>query len=157
MVDKMRKIYAGGQDFPSQAQVYRNIIEFWKKVIKRKQAVLKSQAALRALDKQLKIPITTQKRMTEETAKHKLKTAYQAYFHARPNLPKWREEFQVGLVQALASDWDKSPKVILALIYNGGKSPEIFDKRIRKPKSYGQQQPIATARSTNTSMKRTWW
>ena len=73
-----------------------------------------SRAALQALAEQVKIPLTTPKRMVEETVKHNLTTAYQAYFHARPNLPKWREEFQVGLVQVLASKRDKLPKVIMA-------------------------------------------
>ena len=51
--------------------------------------------------------------MIEETVKRKLTTPYRGYFHTRPNLSKWRDEFYVGLVQALASDWDKSPKVII--------------------------------------------
>ena len=69
-----------------------------------------SQAGLQALAKQLKYSLITTKRMIEETVKRKLTTAYRAYFHARPNLPKWRDEFEVGLVQALASDWINHPK-----------------------------------------------
>ena len=122
-----------------------------------------SRAALRVLVKRFKIPLNTSKQMTEETVQHKLTTALQVFFQPRPDLPKWREEFQVGLVQTLVSDQDKSPIVIMAQMKGEkhqrtvGKNPEIFDKRMRKTQSYGQQQPIATARYINAPIKRIWW
>ena len=40
--------------------------------------------------------------MTFEQADAKLMMAYRAYFKARPELPPWREQFQIGLIEALA-------------------------------------------------------
>ena len=40
------KIYAGGQDFSPKAQAYRDTIEFWEGIVKRKQGVLTSRNAL---------------------------------------------------------------------------------------------------------------
>lgn len=71
-----------------------------------------SRAALRALAKRLQFSLKTPKRMSYETVQRKLTAPYKAYNLAKPNLPKWREEFQVGLVQALASEKDRSTKLI---------------------------------------------
>ena len=52
--------------------------------------------------------------MTQENVHHKILLAFMAYNLAKPNLTKWREEFQVSLVNALASEKDQSPKAIIA-------------------------------------------
>ena len=52
--------------------------------------------------------------MTQENVQHKILSAYKDYNLAKPNLLKWREEFQVSLVNALASEKDQSPKAIIA-------------------------------------------
>ena len=76
----MRNIYVGGQDFSPQAQVYRDTIEFWKRILKQKQVVMISRAALRALAEQVELLLTTLKRISEEIVKHKLATVYRVYF-----------------------------------------------------------------------------
>ena len=35
----LRKIYASGQDFSPKAQSFRDVIEFWKRIVKRKKGV----------------------------------------------------------------------------------------------------------------------
>ena len=33
----LRRMYAGGQDFLQKAQSFKDVIEFWKRIVKRKQ------------------------------------------------------------------------------------------------------------------------
>ena len=42
--------------------------------------------------------------MTLEQAGTKLTMAYRAYFKAQPEFPQWREEFQKGLIEAVAEN-----------------------------------------------------
>ena len=119
VVYKMRKIYADGQDFSPQDQVFRDAIEFWKRILEQKQGVLTSQVVLGALAKCLKFPLKTPKRMSYETVQRKLTSAYKAYNLAKPNLPKWKKEFQVSLVPALASEKDRSAKLIISQTKRG--------------------------------------
>ena len=70
--------------------------------------------ALKVLAKYLLKLLTVPGQMPLEQAEERLIMAYQPYFKARSNLPKWREEFQVGLVQVLAADQHKSMVVIKA-------------------------------------------
>ena len=73
--------------------------------------------------------------MSYETVQHKLPAAYEVYNLAEPNLPKWREDFQVSFVQALASEKERSAKPIISqmkrgkyLKYLGPKSRNIQQK-----------------------------
>ena len=50
--------------------------------------------------------------MTIAQADTKLAMAYRAYFKARPEFPKWREEFQIRLIEAVAEDTVKTAKQI---------------------------------------------
>ena len=52
--------------------------------------------------------------MTLEQANAKLTLVYQAYFKARPEIPKWREEFQIGLIEAVAEDTGRTVEKIKA-------------------------------------------
>ena len=72
----VRKIYAGGQDFSPKAQSFKDVIEFWKRIVKRKQGVLTSRTALRAIAKQVKISLQFPKTLTIAQACAKLSLAY---------------------------------------------------------------------------------
>ena len=48
------------------------------------------------------------KPVSVKQANAKLTKAFQAYFKARPTFPLQREEFQLGLIEALAKDKDRS-------------------------------------------------
>ena len=52
--------------------------------------------------------------MILEQADAKLTIAYRAYFKARPEFPQWREEFQIGLIEAVAEDTGRTAKQIKA-------------------------------------------
>ena len=73
-----------------------------------------SQVALKTLAKRLIISLNTPRDMSLEQTEGMLAMVYQVYFKAGPNLPKWREKFQLGLVHALAEDKEKSPAIIKA-------------------------------------------
>ena len=64
--------------------------------------------------KRVKISLQLPKTITLEQANAKLTLAYQAYFKARPEFPKWRQEFQVGLIEAVAEDTGQTAKQIKA-------------------------------------------
>ena len=108
----LRKIYAGGQDFSPKAQSFKDVIEFWRRIVKRKQGVLTSRTALRVIAKRVKISLQFPKTLTITQAGAKLTMAYQAYFKARLEFPKWREEFQVGLIEAVAKDTGKTAQQV---------------------------------------------
>ena len=57
--------------------------------------------------------------MTLEQMDAKLTIAYQAYFKARPGFPQWREEFQIGLIEAVAEDTGKTAKQVKAQMKRG--------------------------------------
>ena len=59
VADKMRKIYAGSQDFSPQGQVLRDTIDFWKSILKRKRGVMTSRAAMQKLAKRLHFSLKT--------------------------------------------------------------------------------------------------
>ena len=112
---KMNKIRAGGQDFSPKGQALRETIDFWKRILRRKQGVRTSRAMLRKQAKRLNHSLKHPMSMTQTNVQHKILSAYKAYNLAKPKLPKWREEFQVSLVNALASAAkDQSPKVTIA-------------------------------------------
>ena len=50
--------------------------------------------------------------MTLEQANAKLTMVYRAYFKARPEFEQWREEFQIGLIEAVAEDTVRTLKQI---------------------------------------------
>ena len=54
--------------------------------------------------KRLKFSLNDSKTILIEQANAKLTKAYQSYFKARPTFPSLREEFQLGLIKALAND-----------------------------------------------------
>ena len=89
----VRKIYAGGQDFSPKAQSFKDVIEFWRRIVTRKQGVLTSRTALFVIAKQVKISLQFTRTLTIAQAGAKITLAYQAYFKARSEFPKWREEF----------------------------------------------------------------
>ena len=64
--------------------------------------------------KRVKISLQVPKTITLEQAIAKLTLAYQAYFKARPEFPTWRQEFQVGLIKAVAEDAGRTVKQIKA-------------------------------------------
>ena len=83
----LQKIYAGGQDFSPKAQTFKDTIEFWKRIVRRKQGVLTSRTALQLIAKKIKISLQLPKTMTLEQADAKLTMAYRAYFKAQPEFP----------------------------------------------------------------------
>ena len=87
----MNKIQAGGQDFSPKGQALRDTIDFWRRILKRKQGVLTSRAMLRKQAKRLNLSLKHPMSMTQENVHHKISLAYKAYNLAKPNLPKWRE------------------------------------------------------------------
>ena len=75
--------------------------------MKQKKGVLTIKNTLQVLAKWLKFSLDTPKQLILEQAKTKLTNSYQAYFKARQTFPPWREEFQMGLIKALAKDKDR--------------------------------------------------
>ena len=51
------KIYAGGQDFSPKTQSFRDTIELWRPIVRRKQGVLTSRTAFRLRVKRVKISL----------------------------------------------------------------------------------------------------
>ena len=95
-----------------KAQSLKNIIEFWRRIVKRKKGVLTSRMALRVIAERVKISLQSTRTLTIAQAGAKLTMAYQAYFKARPEFPKWREEFQVGLIEVVANDTGKTAQQV---------------------------------------------
>ena len=54
---KMNRIQAGGQDFSPKRQALRDTIDFLRRILKRKQGVMTSQAMLRRTAKRLNISL----------------------------------------------------------------------------------------------------
>ena len=71
----LRKVYTGGQDFSPKAQSFRDTIEFWRHIVRRKQGVLTSRTALQLIVKRVKILLQLPKTMTLEQANAKLTMA----------------------------------------------------------------------------------
>ena len=110
----LRKIYAEGQDFLPKAQSFRDTIEFWQRIVKRKQGVLTSRTALRLIAKRVKISLQLPPKKTLKQADAKITMAYRAYFKAQLEFPQRREEFQVGLIEVVAEDTEKTAKQVKA-------------------------------------------
>ena len=72
----LRKIYAGGQDFSPKAQSFRDVVDFWKRIVKRKKGVLTGRTSLRALAERVDIPLQFPKTLTIAQAGAKLSLAY---------------------------------------------------------------------------------
>ena len=52
--------------------------------------------------------------MTLEQADAKLTIADRVYFNSQPEFPQWREEFQIGLIEAVPEDTAKTAKQVKA-------------------------------------------
>ena len=107
-----------------------------------------SQAAMRTLAKCLQFSFKTPLKMTSESVQYKLSSAYKEYNLANQNFPKWREEFQVNLEQALASEKDKSPEAIIAQMKRK-KHQKIFGTKYRTIRQKNKNDPILQATATN--------
>ena len=123
---------------------FRDTIDFWRRILRRKQGVLTSRAMLQKQAKRLNLSLKHPMSMTHENFHHRISLAYKAYNLAKPNLPKWREEFQVSLVDALVSEKDQSPKEIIAQMKRkkhqkvlGIKSRIIRQKNKKRPNFAG--------------------
>ena len=86
--------------------------------------------------------------MTQANVQNKISSAYKDYNLAKPKLPKWREEFQVSLVNALASAKDKSPKVIIAQMKRE-KHQKLLGIKSRIIRQKHKNDPILQATATN--------
>ena len=145
---KMNKIRAGGQDFSPKGQALRDTIDFWKRILRRKQGVRTSRAMLRKQAKRLNLSLKHLTNMTQANVQNKISSAYKAYNLAKSKLPKWREEFQVSLVNALASVKDKSPKVIIAQMKRE-KHQKLLGIKSRIIRQKHKNDPILQATATN--------
>ena len=110
----LRQMYTGGHDFSPKAQTFRDTIEFWKRIVRKKQGVLTSRTVLRLIAKRVKISLQPPKTMMLEQANTKLTMVYRAYFKVRPEFPQWREEFQIRLIEAVTEDTGRMAKQIKA-------------------------------------------
>ena len=144
----LRKIYAGGQDFSPKAQAFRDTIEFWRRIVKRKQGVLTSRTALRLIAKRVDISLKLPKSMTLEQADEKLTLAYRAYFKAKPEFPTWREEFQIGLIEAIAEDTGTTVKQIKARMKRE-KHQRVMGNNAKCIRQKNASDPILRATATN--------
>ena len=107
-----------------------------------------SQAMLRKMAKRLNFPLKYPMRMTQENIQHKFLSAYKDYNLAKPDLPKWKEEFQVSLVNALASAKHKSPKAIIAQMKHE-KHQKVLGIKSRIIRQKNKNDPILQATATN--------
>ena len=104
------------------------------------------------------------KPLSVKHAIEKLTETYQAYFKARPTFPLWREEFQLGLIEALAKDKDRSVAQVEAQMKQEndqkimGRNTEcIRHKNLSVIQLYKQQQLTLTVKSMNAYRKILWW
>ena len=103
---------------------------------------------LRKQAKRLNLSLKHLTNMTQANVQNKISSAYKAYNLAKPKLPKWREEFQVSLVNALASAKDKSPKVIIAQMKRK-KHQKLLGIKSRIIRQKHKNDPILQATATN--------
>ena len=115
-------------------------MKFWKRIVKRKKGALTSRTTLRAIAERVEISLQFPKTLTIAQACAKLSLAYRAYFKARPQFPKWREEFQVGLIEAVAKDTGRTAQQVKDQMKRekhqrvmGNNSKCIRQKNVRDP------------------------
>ena len=113
VLNKMRKLSAGGQPFSLEGQVYQDTIRFWGWIVNLKVWVYTSRNHSRQLAKRLGLEKAAPKSLTLEQANRKLSQAYSSYYKIQQSLPSKRFEFQRGLIEA---DKDKPIKLIPAQI-----------------------------------------
>ena len=98
--------------------------------------------------------------MTLEQANAKLTLAYRAYFKARPEFPKWREEFQIGLIEAVAEDTGRTAKQIKAIMEREkhqrvmGNNAKYIRKKTHMILFFGQRPPMIMGKLLNVKMKK---
>ena len=90
------------------AQVFPDTIRLWRQIVNRKKGILTSRKVLKVIVKRLKFSLNNSKPLSVKQANAKLTKAYQSYFKASPTFPLLREEFQLGLIEAVANDKDRS-------------------------------------------------
>ena len=103
---------------------------------------------MRLIAKRDKISLQLPKTITLEQANAKLTLVYQAYFKARPEFPKWRQEFQIGLIKAVAEDTGRTVKQIKARIKRV-KHQRVMGNNAKCIRQKNTCDPILRATATN--------
>jgi hypothetical protein len=108
--DKLLKFHAGAVLWSPAIQKYRDCVEYWHRVLRIKTDVLTSRTAIKRLS--IKIGEYSGYYLSTAEAIVKLKEAIQAYKAAKKEAFKMRVGFNDTLVQAVAKDEDKDPKMV---------------------------------------------
>ena len=88
--------------------------------------------------------------MKLEQVDAKLTMAYIAYFKARPEFPRWREEFQIGLIEAVAEDTGQTAKQIKAQTKQG-KHQIVMGNNATCIQQQNTRNPIRRETATNNN------
>ena len=86
--------------------------------------------------------------MTLKQADDKLTLAYRAYFKAKPEFPTWREEFQIGLIEAIAEDTGTTVKQIKARM-KSEKHQRVMGNNAKCIRQKNARDPILWATAIN--------
>ena len=108
--DKLLKFHAGAVPWSPPIQKHRDRVEYWHRVLRTKTDVLTSRTAIKRLSK--KIGEYSGFYLSTSEAIVKLKESIRAYKEAKKEAYKLRVGFNETLIQAVAKDEDKDPKMV---------------------------------------------
>ena len=145
---KMKVKYAGGQAFSPKYRIYSETINFWKRMVKLKRNVNTSRTILRRLAKRINVPWILASITSLTDCKNKLKEAYKEYHRQKPNFPKWRNEFNKSLIDALAKEKNVAKEKIHRRIKRERKAREM-GKRARMIRGKNIKLPVMRAVATD--------
>ncbi len=97
----LRTLKMGGVQWSPKLQKYRDAIELWRMVLKRKKGLRCSLTRIRRFMRKTGLQEALKSDMMETQAK--LKQAYQDYKEARKRAESWRNDYLESLVDALAA------------------------------------------------------
>jgi hypothetical protein len=107
---KLLKFHAGAVPWSPAIQKYRDCVEYWHRVLRTKTDVLTSRTAIKRLF--IKIKEYLGYYLSTAEARVELKEAIRAYKAAKKEAFKMRVGFNETLVQAVAKDEEKDPKMV---------------------------------------------
>ena len=97
---KLRKIHTGAHPWSPKFQKYRDTIELWSLILKRRRHIRTSLTKIRRLCKKLEIHMAL--KASRKQAWENLQTAFKEYHEDKKQAPAWRNTFLDDLAKAVA-------------------------------------------------------
>ena len=148
---KLRKLKMGGKPWSPRFQTYRDRIELWDLIIKKRKKIHTNTTVIRRLMKKVNTPDAL--KMSLQEAEASLSEARKEYWEARKHATKWREDFLDKLAADVAEALDIKKESALKRLKSEEKMRRIF-RKLSYLKKRQKGRPVITLYTSSDGIRR---